>query len=180
MDIDQPYHENEAIEILTKKYSSWIGSSREWMYFLWRYFLACAKAIWRLLPEEESRHGVEIAEKYMSGLVSEDEFWYDQFQCEEAAYQIEYDIDEVNISIWVKELEGVSQKELGELVHPSATIQKYKPKDLLTDAAHFANFAMTPNPLIMSLSSPVGCKIPEQYLIFLSPSILREILLSEK
>jgi len=63
------------------------------------------------------------------------------------------------------------------MIHPNEAIEYYKPKEILMYAAYFAHFAMKyPNYISISTIT-TSEKIPEEYLVFLSPSILHEMLL---
>jgi hypothetical protein len=209
MDTDETYNKNEAVIILIETYNSWMGTKEESAYLLKLYLLACAKNIWQLLPMEESRNGIEVVEKYMAGLVSDEEFHYAEYCSEGAAFAFDYydskldfssftnisgikmSEDEINkyvkakkaqnkeIRKYVNELKSLPEDELEKLVFPGDVIKKFTPRKLLTNAAYFAHFAMI-FPTYKSLSTTIslfGYPIPEEYIIFFSPSVLREVLL---
>lgn len=59
---------------------------------LHRYLLMCCRAIWPLLPDEGSRRGVEVAELFVDGRATEEEFFHAEWGAEGAAFSWEQGI----------------------------------------------------------------------------------------
>jgi hypothetical protein len=109
---------------------------------LYRFYLASCRNIWKLLPQEESRKGVELAEQFISG----DETWeklseYNR-HTEGAAFFIEYNTDSDKIAMWCKDAKSLSSTVLKTLLNSQELIENIKPRDLLLSAAYFADYAM--------------------------------------
>lgn len=60
---------------------------------LHRYYLACGRAIWRLLPQEDSRLGIEVGEQYLAGKVNDKELNRVNWYVEGAAFTIDYNTE---------------------------------------------------------------------------------------
>jgi hypothetical protein len=133
---------------------------------LHRYYLASCRAIWKLLPEW-SRHGVEVAERYLMGKCTHDEFKKANWDAEAAAFLIDYDSDPDTLHSWVGELSAIPKNELQSLLHPpTVTIE---PRELLKRAAYFVDFAM-----VYPSLTPKGPPSRDYY-VFLSAHLLREM-----
>jgi hypothetical protein len=132
------------------------------------YYLACCRGIWKLLPQEASRRGVERAEQFLAGMVSGEELRKHNWDVEGAAFCIDYNTDPEAIGHWVAEVQAVPEAELQSMLHPPGTIHEIEPRELLKRAAYFADYAM----LYPSLS-PKGPP-PMSYRVFLSADVLRQ------
>ncbi|HKA21315.1 MAG TPA: hypothetical protein VKN18_23765 [Blastocatellia bacterium] len=49
-----------------------------------RYYLACCRVIWELLPQDASRNGVKVAERELDGLASATEIYEAEYHAEGA------------------------------------------------------------------------------------------------
>src|SRR4051794_28122100 len=60
---------------------------------LHRFYLASCRGIWKLLPQEASRRGVELAERFIVGRASAEELNELNYHVEGAAFLIDYNTD---------------------------------------------------------------------------------------
>jgi len=135
---------------------------------LHRYFLACCRRIWRLLPQEGSRHGIEVAERYVVGEANEGDLRSANWHCEGAAFNIDYDCDPETIQGWVAEVWAIPAGEMAAMLNPPGAALEVDAQELLLRAAYFADFAM----IYPDLTPKRG--VPENYALFLSADLLRE------
>jgi hypothetical protein len=133
---------------------------------LHRYYLASCRAIWKLLPQEESRRGVEVAERYLMGKATDQEFRKAEYEAEGAAFNIDYNVDPDAIERWVEQVRVIPKQELQLLLHPPTLVIELR--ELLKRAAYFADFA-----IVYPSLSPKGPP-SENYYMFLSAPLLRE------
>src|SRR4051812_20853220 len=82
------------------------------------YYLACCRRIWKLLPSEDSRRGVEAGERYLCGQIDDDELDRINWHAEAVPYRIEGDIGSEVIARWVEEVGAIPASELREMLHP--------------------------------------------------------------
>jgi hypothetical protein len=135
-----------------------------------RYYLASCRGIWKLLPQEESRRGVELAEQFLAGEVSGEELRKYNWHVEGAAFCIDYNTDPEAIDRWVAEVRAIPEAELRVMLHPPETALEIEPRELLLRAAYFADYAM-----IYPSLRPKGPP-PVSYRPFLSARVLRQFL----
>jgi hypothetical protein len=135
---------------------------------LHRYYLACCRAIWKLLPQEASRNGVVVAEQRLAGGVSDDEFHRAEYHCEGAAFNIDYDCDPVAVRCWINQTRAIPEAELRAMLHPSDAAHQIETRELLKRAAYFADYAMVSQGI-----TPQGYVFTD-YDLFLSADLLRE------
>ncbi|WP_445365733.1 hypothetical protein ACJJJB_03280 [Microbulbifer sp. ANSA001] len=129
---------------------------------LYKFYIACCREIWLLLPQNESKRGVELAEQYIRGETEWEELSRYNWYVEGAAFTFDYETDTEKVSLWVEETES-SHMELIEKLGSSNTL------DLLKDAAYFVDYAMI-YPSIQPKGSPSAC-----YHKFLQPKLLRKL-----
>jgi len=84
---------------------------------LHKFYLASCRAIWPLLPQEESKKGVEITEQYIEGKVSWDELSKYGWLSEAAAFTFDYSNDQTEIERWVKNAESKSAELIKEILN---------------------------------------------------------------
>lgn len=168
---------NEVIEKLDKLHDDWQEGEEAWRIFLQRYFLACARAIWKLLPDEMSRRGIEVTEQFLLGLATPDDMSRADYESEAAAFGIDYNTNPAEVERWEDEIKRIPRGELKELIHPIGSAGKYKPREILLYAAYFANFAMNYTNFVNLDGTKRTARVPENYWIFLSPKVLKEFLL---
>jgi hypothetical protein len=135
---------------------------------LHRYYLACCRVIWKLLPQEESRRGVELAEQFVDGKVSDEEIRKYNWHVEGAELCIDFNTEPEAIDCWVAEIRALTEAELRSMLHPPEAAQLIEPRELLKRAAYFADYAM-----IYPSLSPKGPPTAS-YRPFLSPEVLRQ------
>jgi hypothetical protein len=135
---------------------------------LHRYYLVSCRAIWKLLPQEESRRGVEVAERYLMGKATAEEFKKANYEAEGAAFNIDYNVDPDAINQWVAEFQAIPKHELQSLLHPPTA--KIEARELLKRAAYFVDYAM-----VYPSLTPKGPPSRDSY-VFLSAALLREML----
>ncbi len=135
---------------------------------LHRYYLASCRGIWKLLPQDESRRGVELAEQFLAGAVSGEELSDYNYYVEGAAFCIDYNTVPEAIDRWVAEVSAIPEAELRSMLHPPAAAHEIEPLELLKRAAYFVDFAM-----IYPSLSPKGPP-PASYRPFLSAEVLRQ------
>jgi hypothetical protein len=135
---------------------------------LHRFYLASCRGIWKLLPQEASRRGVELAEQYLAGTISTEELSEYNWYVEGAAFCIDYNTAPEDIDRWVADVRALPGAELRAMLRPPETAQEIEPRELLTRAAYFVDFAM-----IYPSLSPKGPP-PASYRPFLSAEVLRQ------
>jgi hypothetical protein len=135
---------------------------------LHRYFVACCRRIWRLLPQEDSRRGIEVAEQYLAGTVTGEELSEVNWYVEGAAFNIDYNCDPASIQRWVEEIEALPPEEMAAMLNPPGVVPGIDARDLLLRAAYFADYAM----IYPRLTSKRD--VPSNYVLFLSVELLRK------
>jgi hypothetical protein len=135
-----------------------------------RYYLACCRAIWKLLPQDASRQGVEVAERYLRGQATDEELREVDWHVEGAAFNIDYNCDPEAVERWVEQTPAIPESELRAIIHPPEAIADISTQELLKRAAYFADYAVI-YPHLTTKRNP-----PDSYLPFLSASLLREVL----
>jgi hypothetical protein len=135
---------------------------------LHRYYLASCRGIWRLLPQEASRRGVELAEQFLAGSVSGEDVSEYNWHVEGAAFCIDYNTLPVDIERWVAEVRALPAAELRSMLHPPEAADEIELRELLKRAAYFVDYAT-----IYPSLSPKGPP-PASYRLFLSAAVLRQ------
>lgn len=201
---------DDPVAMLEALRDHWKGEQDELAKNIHRYLLACCRAIWALLPMEESRQGVEVAQRYIEGRATREEFVDAEYQSEGAAFFLEpfewppvevaadepaafrdlsdrvrrerdeeapeirqarrqYEADRLaRIEPLVKDAEAIPVAEMRRMVRATAGAYNVPPRQLLADAAYFANFAMV-YPGIRPRERAI-----ERYSQFLSATLLRD------
>ncbi len=167
----------------------WRGDEADLVRLTHRYLLACCRAIWRLLPMEASRVGIEVTERVIEGRATREEFDRARYEAEGAAFYLDYcepcreceDPTETEdwiqyfaekrdrIDPWVREVEAIPPEELCRLVRQAEHDAAVSPRQLLANAAYFAHSAML-YPGIRPREVVI-----EWYRQFLSAALLREV-----
>jgi hypothetical protein len=190
MSAEQWKHSEDPVAMLKALRASWRGDDAELVRLTHRYLLACCRAIWKLLPMEESRNGVEVAERYIEGRASAEEFRWAEFEGEGAAFYLDpcgYEPTEDEppeeraawlqyqeerkaiIEPLVEAVEAMPQEDLRRLVNLDARDGAISTRELLADAAYFCHS------VIAYSSARPRASVIEQYGAFLSAALLREI-----
>lgn len=146
----------------------WSGEEADLDRLLYRYCLACCRRIWRLLPQEESRSGVEVAERFLNGLATRDELRRAEWLAEAAAFTFDQDSDPEAIARWCDQVSRIPPEELAAMLSAPRPGDGLSPRRLLEHAAFFADSAMC-YPSIQPKESI------EKYRLLLPTPLLREI-----
>jgi len=136
---------------------------------LHRYFVASCRRIWKLLPQDGSRRGVKIAERYLAGRATDEELSEVDWHVEGAAFNIDYNCDPEAIERWVKQTRAMPDAELRAMLHPPEAALDIDTRELLKRAAYFADYAV----IYPHLMPKRG--VPDSYVPFLSAGLLREL-----
>ena len=179
----------DPVAMLRALRATWWGEEAELVRLTHRYLLACCRAIWKLLPMEASRRGIEVTERYIEGQATREEFGLAGWQAEGAAfflepfeyeprdatteereYRLQYEADRrAQIALLVEEVEAMTPEDLRRLVRLEASDGAISRRQSLADAAYFADSSIA-YPGIRPRVSVI-----ETHRRFLSPSLLREI-----
>jgi hypothetical protein len=179
----------DPVAMLKALRASWRGGEADLVRLTHRYLLACCRAIRGLLPMEASRRGIEVAERYIEGRATREEFGLAAWQAEGAAFfldpfdyepenetpearedRLRYEADrKARIDPLVREVGAMPPEELSRLVRLETSDEAISPRQLLADAAYFADSAMA-YPGIRPRGSVI-----EKHRKFLSASLLREV-----
>jgi hypothetical protein len=136
---------------------------------LHRYYLACCRAIWKLLPDRRSRNAIVVAERYLEGQAGDDDLYKAEWSAEAIAFGMTYE-GQPKVHQWIAQVEALPVDELRAMIHPPEAIANLSTHTLLTRAAWFADFAV-------SFTHLVKRRLPwsADYFLFLSPQLLRDI-----
>lgn len=147
--------------------ANWRGSPATLERRLHSYYLACCRRIWPLLPQQESRQGVELAERYLNGSISAADLACANYYVEGAAFNIEYNSEPERILQWIREVEALPHDELCAMVPGIDPVASIDARRLLLQAAYFADYAM--------MYQQMRRKEPwERYAMFFAPDLFRE------
>jgi hypothetical protein len=136
---------------------------------LHQFYVASCRRIWKLLPQEESRRGIELAEGFLAGEVSAEEITKYNWHVEGAAFDIDYNTARPeDIQRWVAEVRALSAAELRSMLHLKEADDDIDPRELLKQAAYFADYAM-----IYPSLRPKGPP-PQGKRKFLSAAVMRQ------
>ena len=106
------------------------------------YLLACCRRIWDLLPDQGSREGIVIGEKYVRGQVSRNRLNDADWYSESSAFRFDYyKSTDSTISEYIERVCN-NKKELERLLVPPSSIVDGNELELLKNAAYFANYAL--------------------------------------
>ena len=122
--------------------ANWTGDSDLLERRLHTYYLACCRLIWRLLPQDASRRGVELGEQYLAGRISAAELDHAEYEVEGAAFNIDYNCEPNNIERWAREIEALSRSDLERMLNGLPATADINGRDLLGRAAYFADYAV--------------------------------------
>lgn len=134
---------------------------------IYSFYLASCRNIWQLLPQEESRKGIELAEQFIAGEILWEQVSEYNWNTEGAAFLIDYDTEPDLIAEWVKEVESIPDSSMAELLNLQENRERPEPRKLLLNAAYFADHAM-----IYPSITPKGP--PSNHRQFMFASLLRE------
>jgi hypothetical protein len=120
------------------------------------------------LPRQESRKGVEGAERFADDLATRDELSRAEWLAEAAAFMFSENSDPEAIARWCDEVSRIPPEELAAMIHSPRPEDDLSPRGLLERAAYFAHIAMC-YPDIQPKESL------DEYRLFLPAPLLREI-----
>ncbi|MEN7344377.1 MAG: hypothetical protein AAAFM81_15605 [Pseudomonadota bacterium] len=107
-----------------------------------KYLLACCRRIWPLIPESGSRMGVEAGEKYCRGEISWKEARETDWHSEGSAFIFAYnEDDDPAVAPYIAQI-SQDRAAIERLLVPASSFASQSVRELLTDAAYFANFAL--------------------------------------
>lgn len=133
------------------------------------YYLQCCRAIWKLLPQEGSRVGVQVAERFLAGHASFEEVHEADYEAEGAAFLFDYRSDQNEVECLVEQARAIPDNEMRQMLHQPEAARAIETCELLKRAAYFVDYAMVYPGL-----TPCGPP-PESYGLFLSADLLRNI-----
>lgn len=156
----------------------WTGTEAELDRRMHPYYMACARAILPLLPDEASRRAVEAGERRLVEELTDDELTDLSWHAEGAAFGFEYSPAHEENARWIEEVRRMPEAELAAMVHlepPHDALPIWEgleavgvdAAELLTLAAYFADWAFE--------YPPVDVKEPLRgFDLFLSEALFRE------
>ena len=109
---------------------------------LQRYFLCNCRHFWKLLPQESSRRGVEVAERFLMGQATIEEFKRAEYHAEGAAFLIDYNCEPESNQQWINAVRQMPESDLRAMARCPATMTLEIIRELLRLAAYFVDFAM--------------------------------------
>lgn len=142
-------------------------SDEQFEMTLHRFYVASCRRIWRLLPDKETRKGVEIAEKFLDGYIPYTELNDCDYFVEGAAFGIDYKSSPDELKRWISGVDDFPKSDLFLLLSiPNA--DRPDSYELLKSAAYFAHYA-----IMYPAINPKGVP-PQSYHQFLSADLLRQ------
>lgn len=112
------------------------------MTIIQKYLLECCRRIWDLIPDSGSRKGVEAAEKLCREEITWEEAIETDWYSEGSAFLFEYgEATDPEISEYIGQI-NLKRTTIGSLLVPPAYMGTIEIKELLMEAAYFANTAL--------------------------------------
>lgn len=158
----------------------------DWDRPLHRYYLACCRRIWKLLPEDELRLAIGTAERYAEGGATDVEYFDAIRSAEGCMCQIGFcnelhaeesppGYDYKSLACWLVEgwaraVSEIRPNKLRRLIGQPDAGESSDPRKLLEEAAGFAFYAIA-----YPTCRPRGAAM-EHFRKFLSARLLREII----
>jgi hypothetical protein len=166
--IEEQWLQSDDVSLMLRWFrQEWRGEKEDLDRLLQRYLLACCRRIWRFLPEEASRSGIEVAERFVDGQATREELHRADWWAEGAAFGVERRSDSESVARWCDEVSRIPPEELGAMIHSPRPEDDLAPHGLLKHAAYFADDAICyPGYVPESI---------EKYRLFLPTPLLREI-----
>jgi hypothetical protein len=158
--------------MLSRLRASWQGKPGELDRLLRRYYVSCCRRIWDLLPMEESRRCVEVAERHLKGDATDAQLRAAEYHAEGAAPLFLdgfEDLGPERVAKCIAEVEAIPSARLRALLGPAYPTAWSSTRDMLGQAAYLVVLAACyPN------VSPID-SIELNYVNFLSDGILSTI-----
>jgi hypothetical protein len=159
-------------------------------YRLRRFYLACCRRIWRLLPPDAIRLGLEAAERHLEGTATPREASYWAHLAKEWGYMAEADIYAIStyncvcdeqelpdesffsqsgrVQCWVDEIARIPTHKIRRMVRKKGDAITSSPRKVLEDATMFAH-----STIYWAVGSGEVKRGIETYGQFLFPHVLR-------
>jgi hypothetical protein len=107
-----------------------------------KYLLACCRRIWPLIPDSGSRRGVAAGEKYCRGEFTWEGVQEADWYSEASAFLFDYfDENDPQVASFIAQVSQDRDK-IERLLVPAYSFHQQSVRELLKDAAYFANFAL--------------------------------------
>ena len=163
--------------------SSWRGDEAELERLLHRYYLACCRRLWKLLPLEESRRCVEVAERFLDGQATASELSAAEYDAEGAAFLFERwaevgertglpfrDLEPERVASCIEQFEAIPPEVVLELIGQIDPNRSPTPRELLLETGMLVS--------IVACYPRVDPKdsIESRFASFLSAPLLREMI----
>lgn len=175
---------DDGLEMLLWFRRSWLGNRSDRDRLTQRYFLACCRKIWRLLPDEYSRRAIKVAERHNVGRATRKE-WRDAVREAEAGWIYFQEVktglslaEEENpeqLGRWIGEIASIPAEELRGMVRPRSSGEAYSPGELLELASGFVEFSVESYGGWGERAWELHRHQLDEYQMFLSAPLLREI-----
>ena len=166
-------YSTDVVAMIGALWQLYADDRQELERLLHRYYLACCRAIWKLIPDEASRNAVALAEREVNGLrVTSDELEWASYTSEGAAFGIDY-CDSDELPRWLADAEAIPEAELRAMIHPPEALSDLSMHELIKRAAYFAFWAFQYGSCPMKELQQYP-PLP-YYVLFCSPEILRDI-----
>jgi hypothetical protein len=153
----------QALRRFHSQDSAWLDQQ------LQRYFLCNCRHFWKLLPDELSRAGVEVAQRFLMGRATAAELKTAEYSAEGAAFGIDYNCYPETLEKWVNGVLQMPESELRSMARCPPLVTRDFTKELLKRAAYFVDRAM------LYPGSTKTWWPTEEYRPLLSVSLLREL-----
>jgi hypothetical protein len=172
MTVQEWLRSEDVVAMLKHLRDSWRGDRANLDRRLRRYYLSCCRRIWKLLPLEESRNCVEVAEQHLLGGATDNELKAAEWLAEGAAVLFQdgfAHFDPQRVARCIEEVEAIPHDELRDLIGPAYASTWDSTRELLADAAYLVVLvACYPD------ISPID-NIERSYKPLLSAPLFREI-----
>lgn len=132
-----------------------------------QYYLESCRRLWPVIPREESRRGVEIAERHLRGEASEQELNDAEYAAESAAFLFDYNTEPETVDRLANAVESMAPDEMRAIVGKSLSELGWSGRYLLMRTAYLVDYAMLAHRL-----RPKRLVSPESALL-LSAALLR-------
>src|SRR4051812_43993116 len=106
MTADEWETSNDALEMLRAVRGRWRNQDA-FRRRLTRYFIACARALSPLLPQDASRRAIEVKERHLDGSATDDELSRAEWDAEGAAFFLDYNCDPEVIEQWGRAVDAL-------------------------------------------------------------------------
>jgi hypothetical protein len=137
MTADEWETSNDAIEMLRAVRGRWRNQDAL-RRRLTRYYIACARALSPLIPQDASRRAIEVKERHLDGSATDDELSRAEWNAEAAAFFLDYNCDPEVIEQWGRAVDALPPAVLAEIIHTDDA-RVLRSRTLLARAAYFVD-----------------------------------------